>query len=91
VIPGRQREAVRYASIQTGKKGRAEKTLVASRSKEKITARRTSSRHYKVRTGDTLYRIALKHGTTVASLLAVNSLPSRTMIRPGDRLKIPSR
>jgi membrane-bound lytic murein transglycosylase D len=91
VIPGRQREAVRYASIQKGKKGRAEKTLVASRSKEKITARRTSSRHYKVRTGDTLYRIALKHGTTVASLLAVNSLPSRTMIRPGDRLKIPSR
>ncbi|MEO8347264.1 MAG: LysM peptidoglycan-binding domain-containing protein [Acidobacteriota bacterium] len=92
VIPGRQRESVRYASVHKSKKGRAEKkTLVASRSKGKATPRRTSARHYKVRTGDTLYRIALKHGTSVASLLAINSLPSRTKIRPGDRLKIPSR
>ena len=91
VIPGRARETVQYASVKKGKKGRSEKVLVASRAKGKTPARRTSSRHYKVRNGDTLYRIALKHGTTVASILAVNSLPSRTKIRPGDRLKIPSR
>jgi LysM repeat protein len=91
VIPGRHRESVQYASVKKPKKGRADKVLVASRSKGKTPARRANSRHYKVRTGDTLYRIALKHGTTVASLLAINSLPSRTTIRPGDRLKIPSR
>lgn len=92
VIPGRERAAVQYASVKKGKKGKPEKkTLVASRSKGKAPARRTSSRHYKVRNGDTLYRIALRHGTTVASILAVNSLPSRAKIRPGDRLKIPSR
>ena len=91
VIPGGQRESVRYASVKKSKKGRPDKVLVASKAKGKAPARRTSSRHYRVRTGDTLYRIALKHGTTVASILAVNSLPSRTKIRPGDRLKIPTR
>jgi membrane-bound lytic murein transglycosylase D len=92
VVPGRQRDSVQYASVRKAKKARPEKkTLVASRSKGKAPDRRTSSRHYKVRNGDTLYRIALRHGTTVASILAVNSLPSRAKIRPGDRLKIPSR
>jgi len=93
VIPGGQRASVQHASVKKGKKGKPEKTLVASRAKGKgkAASRRTSSRHYKVRTGDTLYRIALRHGTTVASILSINSLPSRTTIRPGDRLKIPSR
>jgi LysM repeat protein len=44
---------------------------------------------YRVRRGDTLYRIALRHGTTVARILAINSLPAPTSIKPGDRLKIP--
>jgi membrane-bound lytic murein transglycosylase D len=45
---------------------------------------------YRVRNGDTLYRIALKHGTTVAEILAVNSLGRAPAIKPGDKLKIPS-
>ena len=45
---------------------------------------------YKVRTGDTLYRIALKHGTTVAEILAINGLGGG-VIRPGDQLKIPAK
>jgi membrane-bound lytic murein transglycosylase D len=49
------------------------------------------ARNYKVRGGDTLYRIALRHGTTVAQLLAFNSLPGPALIRPGDTLKIPAR
>ncbi len=89
VIPGRHREVVRYASTRVGKRGHRSRTEVASRSHSKAPGRRASARHYQVRTGDTLYRIAAKHGTTVATLLAVNSLPSRVKIRPGDRLKIP--
>jgi peptidoglycan lytic transglycosylase D len=89
VIPGRSPQAVRYASVRHGKKGHASRTLVASKSRSKPAGRRAAARHYQVRTGDTLYRIAVKHGTTVATLLAVNSLPSRVKIRPGDRLKIP--
>ena len=46
---------------------------------------------YLVRGGDTLYRIALKHGTTVALLMAANSLVSPQAIHPGDRLTIPVR
>lgn len=45
-------------------------------------------KNYRVRTGDTLYRIALRHGTTVAEILAINSLGGAA-IRPGDSLKIP--
>jgi membrane-bound lytic murein transglycosylase D len=89
VIPGRTREAVRYASVGRGKRGHGSRILVASKSGPKPVGRRAPAKHYQVRTGDTLYRIALRHGTTVATLLAVNSLPTRAKIRPGDRLKIP--
>ncbi len=89
VIPGRHREEARYASVRKGKKGPGSKAVVASRSGPKKT-QRGAARHYQVRSGDTLYRIAVKHGTTVARILAVNSLPSWAKIRPGDRLKIPS-
>jgi membrane-bound lytic murein transglycosylase D len=48
------------------------------------------AKNYKVRGGDTLYRIALKHGTTVAQILAFNSLAAPSVIKPGDTLKIPA-
>jgi membrane-bound lytic murein transglycosylase D len=51
----------------------------------------TAAKHYTVRGGDTLYRIAVKHGTTVAQLLAFNSLIAPGTIRPGDTLKIPTK
>jgi len=41
-----------------------------------------------VRTGDTLFRIALRFGTTVAALQAANNL-SGTLIYVGQRLVIP--
>ncbi len=46
---------------------------------------------YRVKGGDTLYRIAMRHGTTVESLMAANSLPAAGTIRPGDRLRIPTK
>ena len=91
VLPGRYREATtRHASVRKGKRAPREKTVVASsRSRGKASPRRAQANHYKVRSGDTLYRIAVRHGTTVARILAVNSLPSWTKIRPGDRIRIP--
>jgi len=88
VIPGRAPQEIRYASVARGRHGRGVRNAVASRSR--TGSRKAVAAHYKVRTGDTLYQIALRHGTTVATLLAVNSLPTRAKIRPGDRLKIPS-
>jgi membrane-bound lytic murein transglycosylase D len=79
-------EAVRVASnfrksskAHTVKQGKAIRAPVAV------------AKSYKVRGGDTLYRIALKHGTTVAQLLAFNSLPGPALIKPGDKLKIPAK
>lgn len=89
VVPGRYRTETRYASMAKGRRGKAAgKAMVASRSVAKPAARR--GKHYQVRSGDTLYRIAVKHGTTVARILAVNSLPSWVKIRPGDRIRIPT-
>jgi membrane-bound lytic murein transglycosylase D len=88
-IPGRSSEEVRYASASRPRKSKGSKVAAVSRPRGKAPASASRSRHYKVRSGDTLYRIAVKHGTTVARLLAVNSLPARKTIRPGDRLKIP--
>ena len=49
-----------------------------------------SPKSYRVRSGDTLYRIALRHGVSVAEILAINSLGGGS-IRPGDNLKIPAK
>ena len=49
------------------------------------------SRRYRVRGGDTLYRIAVRNGTTVARLMHANDLSSAAEIRPGDRLRIPEK
>ncbi len=43
---------------------------------------------YTVRQGDTLYRIALNHGTTVSKIKSTNGLTS-DMIHPGQNLTLP--
>jgi membrane-bound lytic murein transglycosylase D len=44
-----------------------------------------------VRTGDTLVKIAMRHGVKLMDLLAANSLSASTVIHPGQNLRIPSR
>jgi membrane-bound lytic murein transglycosylase D len=45
---------------------------------------------YRVKNGDTLYRIALRHGVSVAEILAINGLGGTPAIKPGDKIKIPA-
>lgn len=58
------------------------------------TSARTSSnyssdgKYYKVRTGDTLSRIAKRNGTTVSKLCKLNGLRETSIIRPGQKLRI---
>ena len=52
--------------------------------------RARQQKSYKVKNGDTLYRIAIHHGVTVAEILAINSLGGTPSIKAGDHLAIPS-
>jgi peptidoglycan/xylan/chitin deacetylase (PgdA/CDA1 family) len=50
----------------------------------------TSPVRYTVRSGDTLYRIALRYGVTVSAIVAANNLSSANVIRVGQVLIIPN-
>ena len=45
-------------------------------------------RYYKVRQGDSLFKIAQKHGITVKELCRLNKITSKTVIRPGQKLLV---
>ena len=59
----------------------------------KQTSRRSGNyssdgKYYKVRTGDTLSRIAKRNGTTISKLCKLNGLKETAVIRPGQKLRI---
>ena len=87
MIPERRASASRPSAAKAKKKASAP-ARVAAASLPAPAPRTTEHKSYRVRTGDTLYRIALRHGTTVAEILAINSLGGGA-IQPGDQLKIP--
>ncbi|HEY4230286.1 MAG TPA: transglycosylase SLT domain-containing protein [Thermoanaerobaculia bacterium] len=70
------------------KKKKSPPTKVAQASTPKAAKAAPSQKSYRVRSGDTLYRIAVEHGVTVAEILANNSVGG-VGIHPGDLLKIP--
>ncbi|HEX7252864.1 MAG TPA: LysM peptidoglycan-binding domain-containing protein [Thermoanaerobaculia bacterium] len=82
-----KKEPVLVAAKSTPKKN----GVSSKSSSSKIVAAAPAPKSYTVRGGDTLYRIALKHGTTVAILMSTNSLDSPAQIHPGDTLKIPAK
>jgi len=57
----------------------------------KVADKAPAPKSYRVKSGDTLYRIALRHGVTVAEILAVNSLGGAPSLRAGDKIAIPAR
>ena len=67
------------------------KSAKGARAEKKAAARETTAvRSYRVRGGDTLYRIAVRNGTTVERLRDVNRLSAKSSIKPGDKLRLPS-
>ena len=70
------------------------KTTPAKATPAKTTPAKTTSQPqyttYTVKSGDTLGKIAKKHGTTVAAVKKANGLRS-DMIKPGQKLKIPKK
>jgi len=85
VIP-KPEAPVAVASAKYGKKG----GKAARPEKKESSGEMTAVRSYRVRGGDTLYRIAVRNGTTVERLRDVNRLSAKSAIKPGDRLRLPS-
>jgi 5'-nucleotidase/UDP-sugar diphosphatase len=50
-----------------------------------------SGKYYEVRSGDSLYKIAKKHGTTVDELVKLNNLKDAKHIYPGRKLLLPGK
>lgn len=63
---------------------------IAAREPARRARESAAAKRYRVRGGDTLYRIAAKNGTTVERLMSANSLSSGAEIRAGDMLRIPA-
>ena len=51
-----------------------------------IAARTEEEQYHEVRQGDSLFKIAQKHGITVEELCFLNKITSKTVIRPGQTL-----
>lgn len=69
-------------------------TTKAQTAKSKAAAKTRAAKKpvsYKVRNGDTLEKIARRHGTTVAAIQSANGLGKSTNIRAGQTLKIPQK
>ena len=64
-------------------------TWLAALPEEKRYAEQMRSEYYQVRRGDTLSKIAQNHRTRVSTLVAINNLPSRHRIYPGQVLQLP--
>ncbi len=48
-------------------------------------------KYYEVKSGDSLYEIAKKHGTTVDELVKLNNLKDKKYIYPGQKLLLPGK
>lgn len=52
-------------------------------------AEKQNTTDYKVKSGETLARIAARHGLTVVALADLNSIPSNTKVQAGDTISVP--
>ena len=74
-----------------------QKTAVAKSTKAKkgpVKAAEASpavAKSYRVKSGDTIYRIALRHGVSVAEILAINGLGGTPSLKAGDKIAIPAK
>jgi LysM repeat protein len=79
---------MRGTTIYAGKKLKVIDRKGVKSTSKKSTSSSSSSGVYRVKSGDSLYGIARKHGTTISAIKKANSLKSDTIF-PGQKLKIP--
>jgi membrane-bound lytic murein transglycosylase D len=70
--------------------GKAETQTARAESKTTQAASRNAKPEYQVRAGDTLGHIAARFNVTVAALRRENNLSSKTNLKPGQTLRLPT-
>jgi hypothetical protein len=55
---------------------------------EKHKAQQAAAKYYKIKKGDTLGKIARRYRTTVKKICKLNRISSRTVLKPGRRLRV---
>ncbi|MBC7750110.1 MAG: LysM peptidoglycan-binding domain-containing protein, partial [Candidatus Saccharibacteria bacterium] len=64
-------------------------TKTEKQSADSTATDKINSTDYKVKSGETLGRIAARYGMTVAALAELNSIPSNTKVQAGDTISVP--
>jgi membrane-bound lytic murein transglycosylase D len=79
-----------YTEQQTASK--TADNITATQKPASTTATKTEEKgkviYYTIKSGDTLWNIAQKHGVTVENIMKWNSLTPKSSIKPGDKIKI---
>ncbi len=85
--------AVVAATAASAAKAKAvtEKKAAPAKAKATETKAKPRTTTYKVKSGDTLERIAKRHGTTVSAIQAANGMGKKTGLQIGQVLKIPTK
>lgn len=68
-----------------------EKTLAAANSLSRWIPQEATYVYHRVRRGETVSGIAARYRTSISAIARLNNLGRRYLIRPGQRLKVPSR
>ena len=90
LIPEKPVKVAASTPASGGKSVKASKKKPSDGQPAVASASTAKPKSYRVKTGDTLYRIALRHGVSVAEILAINGLGGAPAIKPGDKIKIPA-
>lgn len=77
-------------TFRHGRRGGSSNNVARNTSSKKAYSsnKQQSAVTYRVRKGDSLYRIAQKNGTSVTELCRLNRISSRTKLQPGQSLRV---
>ena len=83
--------AEKTPSAATTAPAKTSQAAAQKKATQKAATKKAAPTTYKVRKGDTLEKIARRHGTTVAAIQSANGMGGSTRINIGDKLKIPAK
>ena len=83
--------AEKTTSAATTAPAKTSQAAAQKKATQKAATKKAAPTTYKVRKGDTLEKIARRHGTTVAAIQSANGMGGSTRINIGDKLKIPTK